>query len=269
MGNGGRRLRHQGKLHANLQCGACSRESLICNSLADARGRVAGSGNLGWSREDSSRSTLSSATSLAQCPHRPRGCAEATRLQRPYPLRSPRPPLTVPEAPLPLFPNNFQQPGGCNCDPRVPAHAHPSRTSDPRLPLAPCQSARRPSRAVAHDHRAAEGESAAPGWEEDPGTGQGAVRGGASGGASGSGAQSWGVSAPPRSAPPRPRPVRCAPSLLAATPAVAAAAPADTASEVGAAERARAMPEYLGPWAALLGSLQGGDQGRIGRGRRA
>lgn len=105
MGNGGRRLRHQGKLHANLQCGAGSRESLICNSLADARGRVAGSGNLAWSGEDSSRSTLSSATSLAQCPHRPRGCAEATRLQRPYPLKSPRLPLSVPEAPLPLFPN--------------------------------------------------------------------------------------------------------------------------------------------------------------------
>lgn len=105
MANGGRRLRHQGKLHANLQCGAGSRESLICNSLADARGRVAGSGNLGWSREDSSRSTLSSATSRAQCPHRPRGCAGAIRLQRPYPLRCPRLPLSVPEAPLPLFPN--------------------------------------------------------------------------------------------------------------------------------------------------------------------
>lgn len=110
--------------------------------------------------------------------------------------------------------------------------------------------------------------SAAREWE-DPGTGLGAVRGGAEGGASGSGAQSWGVSAPPRSAPLRPRPVRCAPSLLAATPAVAAAAPAVTASEVGAAERAWAMPKSPGPRVALLGSLQGGDRGRIGRGRWA
>lgn len=72
------------------------------------------------------------------------------------------------------------------------------------------------------------------------------------------------MSAPPRSASPRPLPALGALRLLAATPVVAAASPAVTASEVGAAERARAMPESpgnLGPrsWGVSREAIEGGS----------
>lgn len=88
-----------------------------------------------------------------------RGCARSHKTPAPLSAEVPRPPLSVPEAPLPRLPIGFQQPGGSSSDPRVPAHAHTSRTSAPRFLIAPCPGARRPLRAVAHGQRATEGQS--------------------------------------------------------------------------------------------------------------